>query len=75
MDYVNVPYATNDPTCGLCKKAIEPQHSKNTDPVTGKPSHDYCLRTETAEDRRLRIKKADRDFRKAFTPNRHGEFA
>jgi hypothetical protein len=75
MEYVNVPYTPNDPTCPVCGGAVEPQHSKNTDPVTSKPSHDYCVRTETQEHRSLRTKKAEREFRKAFTPNRHGEYA
>lgn len=57
-------YSPNDPICPLCKKAVKPQHSKSTDPVTKKPCHDYCLRV-----------KADREFVKAFTPNKYGEYA
>ena len=51
-------YTPNDPTCPICKKAVEPQHSMYCDPVTATFAHDYCFRTETQQDREGRRKEA-----------------
>lgn len=51
-------YTPNDPTCPICKKAVEPQHTPARDQVTSTIGHDYCLRIETPEQRAARAKAA-----------------
>ena len=51
-------YTPNYPTCPICKKAVEPQHTPALDQVTGVIGHDYCLRIETTEQRAARSKAA-----------------
>ena len=51
-------YTPNDPTCPICKKTVEAQHTPARDQVTGVIGHDYCLRIETTEQRAARSKAA-----------------
>ena len=51
-------HTTEDPTCPICKKAVEIQHTPARDTITGVIGHDYCLRIETTESRAARAKAA-----------------
>lgn len=38
-----------DPTCPICRKPVEIQHTPFRDTITGTLAHDYCFRTETPQ--------------------------
>jgi hypothetical protein len=51
-------YKPDDQDCVICKKAVEPQHTKFRDTITGQIVHDYCFRTEPVDHFRNRQREA-----------------